>query len=324
MSTPKWTLADIPDQTGKVVVITGGNSGLGFETAKYFALKGANVIIASRSLSRGMTARDQILELHPAGMVSVMQLDLASLKSVAEFAERFTQSHSQLDVLVNNAGIMGGPYSITADGFESHLGVNHLGHFALTGQLLPTLLATPNARVVAVTSLAHLWGKGLPQALTNGSNRYKPMRAYGQSKLAILLFAYELQRKLEQHNLNCQAIAAHPGASFTNLGRYFEGTLFLRWFKPLIIRVLPKPHNAARAQLRAATDRNAKGGDFFGPTGFLQLGGSIKKLKSSKTSYDPELAQQLWKKSEELTGVRFHFNPQSVALKQKEEIRVES
>lgn len=308
MSTSKWSISEMPDQTDKTVIVTGGNSGIGFETAKIFASKGAHVIIACRSLSRGMKARDKIAVSHPVGNISVLQLDLADPDSIRAFATRFQQTHSQLDVLINNAGIMGESYKETSLGIESHLAVNHLGHFALTGQLLPVLLATPNSRVVIVGSLAHYWGKGILGSFSNGKRKYKSMKAYGRSKLANLLFAYELQRRFEENNLNCMAVAVHPGASFTNLGRYFEEAWLLKWLRPLIIKVLPKPHNAARPQLMAATSPHVKGGDYYGPSKFLQLGGNPVKLKSSKKSYDPELAQQVWEKSEELTRVKFYFD----------------
>lgn len=308
MRAKKWTVKDMPDQTGKVVVITGGNSGLGFETARAFAQKGADLVLACRSESRGEAAKNKILEEIPEAKIAIIIVDLMDLSSVRSFAEKFTHSYSQLHILVNNAGIMTSPYGLTKDGFESQMGTNYLGHFALTGLLLDVLTRTPKSRVVMVSSLAHRWGKiNLPNTIFEKADSYRSMRAYGSSKLASLLFIYELQRKFENNGNNSIAVAAHPGASFTNLGRYREGKFLYKLFSPLIKIVLPVPEAGALSQLKAAVDPNVKGGEFYGPSGFFQLGGHPKLVKSTKKSHNRELAQKLWDLSEELTGVRYKF-----------------
>ncbi|MDD2195831.1 MAG: oxidoreductase [Bacteroidales bacterium] len=308
MGAKKWTINDIPDLTDRIVVITGGNSGLGFETAKVIAKKGANLVLACRSESRGEAARIKILEETPEAKVVIIPIDLMDLSSIKSFAENFKQNYTQLHILINNAGIMTTPYGLTKDGFESQMGTNHLGHFALTGLLLDILTCTPNSRVVVVSSLAHMgWKISFKNTLFESANSYHPMRAYARSKLANLLFAYELQRKFEINGVNSIAVAAHPGASFTNLGRHREGKFMFQLFRPLIKKVLPTPKSGALSQLRAAVDKNVKSGEFYGPSGFLQLGGSPVLVKPRKTSSNPNDAQKLWSISEELTGVKYEF-----------------
>ena len=308
MRAKKWTLNDMPDLTGKIVVVTGGNSGLGFETANVFAQKGAEVVLACRSESRAETAKDTILEECPEAKIAVIKMDLMDLESIRSFAEKFTQRYSQLHILVNNAGVMTTPYGLTKDGFETQMGTNYLGHFALTGLLLDVLARTPNSRVVTVSSIAHRWGKiNLSNSIFESADKYLSMRAYGSSKLANLLFIYELQRKFEQNNNNIFALAAHPGATFTNLGRHREGKFLFKLFRPLIKMVLPNPKSGALSQLRAAVDASVKGGDFYGPSGFFQLGGHPVLVKSTKASHNLENAQKLWSLSEELTGVKYEF-----------------
>ncbi|MBS4013151.1 MAG: SDR family NAD(P)-dependent oxidoreductase [Bacteroidetes bacterium] len=304
MSKKKWTLDDMPSQEGKIVVITGGNSGLGFETAKAFAMKGAEVVIACRAIDKGNAAKESILKETPDAKIVVMALDLMSLSSVRSFAENFKQKYSRLDILINNAGIMTSPYALTEDGFESQMGTNHLGHFALTGLLLDLILSTPKSRIVNVSSLAHKqWKMSFENSLSEYAHNYNKMRAYSRSKLANLLFTYELQRRLEAANHDCIAVAAHPGASYTNLGRHLEHKLIARILKPLIIKVLPTPKSGAMPQIRAASDTAVKGGEYYGPAGLGELAGKPVKVKSAKTSYNLEDAKRLWEMSEELTGV---------------------
>ncbi|MDY0198274.1 MAG: oxidoreductase [Tenuifilaceae bacterium] len=308
MRTKKWTLKDMPDQSGKTVVVTGGNSGLGFETAKALAQKGADVVLACRSESKGEAAKTAILTEYPEAKVIVMALDLMDLSSIKSFAQMFTKSYSQLHILINNAGIMTSPYGLTKDGFESQMGTNHLGHFALTGLLLDTLVRTPNSRVVVVSSLAHRqWKISFDNTLFENAQGYNSMRAYARSKLANLLFTYELQRKFEAKGINNLVVAAHPGASFTNLGRHLEGKFLFKVLRPLIIKVLPTPKSGALPQLRAAVDTNVKGGEFYGPSGLMELSGYPVLVKSTKASHNAEDAQKLWTISEELTGVKYGF-----------------
>jgi NAD(P)-dependent dehydrogenase (short-subunit alcohol dehydrogenase family) len=304
MRNRKWTLDDMPSQASKVVVITGGNSGLGLETAKAFAQKGAEVVLACRSVEKGKIAKDDILKENPEGKIDVFELNLMSLASVRSFAQNFKQKYSRLDILINNAGIMTSPYALTEDGFESQMGTNHLGHFALTGLLLDLILATPKSRIVNVSSLAHKqWKMSFENSLCEYAQNYNKMRAYARSKLANLLFTYELQRRLEAANHQTIAVAAHPGASYTNLGRHLENKLVARILKPLIIKVLPTPKSGALSQIRAASDPEVKGGDYYGPSGLGELAGYPKIVKSAKTSHSLEDAKRLWEMSEKMTGV---------------------
>ena len=303
-----WTAKNIPNLNGKVAVVTGGNSGLGFETAKALASNGAEVIIACRSVERGEVAKEIILQPVPSGTVKVLHIDLMNLESVQRFAHEFKSIYARLDILINNAGIMISPYALTADGFESQMGTNHLGHFALTGHLLELLKATPNSRVVTVSSLAHKqWNISFGNNLCEREESYNRFRAYARSKLANLLFAYQLQRYFDFHGVGCLSLAAHPGASHTNLGRYMESNVFIKLFRPLIERILPSAAAGALPQLRAAVDPMVKGGQFFGPSGFMQLSGSPVVIKSSKNSYRTDDAVRLWDFSEELTGVKYEW-----------------
>lgn len=207
---------------------------------------------------------------------------------------------------MNNAGIMMNPYTLTKDGFESQMGTNHLGHFALTGLLIDLITKTPNSRVVSVSSLAHKqFSLNLDNFQFVNGKGYSPMKAYSHSKLANLLFTYHLQRLFEKNSINSIAVAAHPGASYTNLGRFLEGKLLARFLKPLIVKVLPTPASGALPQIRAAADPNVKGGEYFGPSGFMELAGSPVLVKSNKPSYSIEAAQRFWEISEELTGVKY-------------------
>lgn len=308
MNRKKWTLDDMPSQKGKIVVITGGNSGLGLESAKAFALKEAEVVLACRSVIKGNDAKAEILKESPEAIIDVMELDLMKLSSVRSFAEKFKKKHSRLDILMNNAGIMTSPYALTEDGFESQMGTNHLGHFALTGLLMGLILGTPNSRIVNVSSLAHKqWKMSFENSLSEYPNKYNKMRAYARSKLANLLFTYELQRKLEATKHDCISVAAHPGASYTNLGRHLEKKFIAKVLKPLIVKVLPSPKSGAMPQIRAACDPAVKGGEHYGPSGIFEMSGRPVKVKSTKTSHNIEDAKKLWEMSEQLTGVTFEF-----------------
>ena len=212
----KWTTKDIPDQSGKIAIVTGANSGIGFEAAKALAAKGAHVVMACRNMEKGEKAVDDIRAATPAAQLALKQLDLADLGSVRTFAADYQAQHSQLHMLINNAGVMALPYRTTEDGFEMQFGTNHLGHFALTGLLLPTLFATPGSRIVTVSSMAHQMGTIQFDDL-GWEKSYSKWRAYGMSKLANLLFTYELQRKLTAAGADTIAVAVHPGYSATNL-----------------------------------------------------------------------------------------------------------
>jgi NAD(P)-dependent dehydrogenase (short-subunit alcohol dehydrogenase family) len=308
MINKKWSLSHMPSQNGKVVVVTGGNSGLGFETVKAFAQKGAEVIMACRSISKGEQAKELIIKEIPEGRIEVLPIDLMDLSSIRAFAESFKEKFTKLDILINNAGIMTCPYALTKDGFESQMGTNHLGHFALTGHLFAYILRSPNSRVVTVSSLAHKqWKISFDNSLSEHEHSYNRMRAYARSKMANLLFTYELQRRFEAIGSQSIALAAHPGASYTNLGRFLEDSFLAQLLKPVIIKMLPTPKSGALSQIRAASDPNAKGGEFYGPSGFLELAGHPVLVKSTKSSYNIADAQKLWEVSEKLTGVGYGF-----------------
>ncbi len=301
-----WTTNNIPDLTGKVIVVTGGNSGLGYWSVKAFAEKGAGVVLASRSKERGEKAKTAILKGNPEGNVEVAELNLADLDSVHRFAKTFLHKHDRLDVLLNNAGIMTTPWFTTKDGFEGQVGINHLGHFALTGWLLPGLQETPGSRVVNVSSMAHRQGKmDFSNLLFENGKGYSPMKAYSRSKLANLLFTYELQRFFEAHQTDSKAVAAHPGVSQTELFRHLDDKWYFRMVRPLFKAISQDGEMGALPQIRASVDPEVQGGEYYGPSGFNELKGYPVKVKSNGTSHNPEDARKLWEVSEELTGVKF-------------------
>ncbi|GAB4213217.1 MAG: oxidoreductase [Sandaracinaceae bacterium] len=303
-----WTEASIPDQSGKTFVVTGGNSGIGYEAAVALARKKAHVILACRSPQRAADALASLKAAAPGASAEVMALDLASLKSVRAFAESYLAQRKTLDGLVNNAGLMALPYTKTEDGFEMQLGTNHLGHFALTGLLLPALLAAPAARVVNVASQAHRMGRIHFDDLM-GERGYEPWAWYGQSKLANLLFTYELQRRLEAKGARAIALACHPGYSATALqqkGPEMEGSKLKGAIMSLGNALLAQSAAmGALPTLRAACDPGAKGGDYYGPRGLGELAGYPTLVRSNARSHDREVQRRLWEESVKLTGVTF-------------------
>ena len=292
---PAWTLADIPDQTGRTAVITGANTGLGYETARALVAKGARVVLAIRNLDKGKAAADLIGRRYPGADVTVQELDLTSLESVRAAADQLRAGHDRIDLLVNNAGVMMTPRETTKDGFELQFGTNHLGHFALTGLLLDRLLATPGSRIVTVSSVGHRGGWIRFDDLQS-ERRYNRGLAYGQSKLANLLFTYELQRRLA--GTGTIATAAHPGGSSSELGRYLPGPA-----RAAFALLEQSTEMGALPQLRAATDPSARGGQYYGPGGFLQMQGHPKLVSSNRRSHDLAAQKRLWAVSEALTGV---------------------
>jgi NAD(P)-dependent dehydrogenase (short-subunit alcohol dehydrogenase family) len=294
---PGWTVKDMPEQSGKVAIVTGANSGIGYEEARALAAKGAQVVMACRNQEKGAAAFQQICEEHPDAMVDLMQLDLADLTSVRQFADRFTSRYDRLGILINNAGVMAVPeLRRTADGFEMQFGTNHLGHFALTGLLLDTLMRTPNARVVTVSSNAHRMGRMKFDNL-NAERSYSRWLAYGESKVANLLFTYELQRRLEAAGADVIAVAAHPGWTATNL----QGNArLIRFFNPLFGM---QPEQGALPTLYAATAPDVKGGSYYGPDGRNERRGYPTRLESNRLSHDQAVAKRLWEVSENLTGI---------------------
>ena len=298
----KWTAADIPDQTGRTAIITGANTGLGFETAAALAGRGAHVVLAVRNLEKGKQAAASITAATPGADVALQELDLTSLESVRAAAAQLRSDHDRIDLLINNAGVMYTPKSTTKDGFELQFGTNHLGHFALTGLLLDRLLPVDGSRVVTVSSMGHRIRAAIHFDDLQWERRYSRVGAYGQSKLANLLFTYELQRRLAPRGTTIAA-AAHPGGSNTELMRNMPRPLVVA--ADLLAPVFQDAALGALPTLRAATEPGVHGGQYFGPGGVGQVRGYPKVVASSAQSHDVELQRRLWTVSEELTGVVF-------------------
>jgi NAD(P)-dependent dehydrogenase (short-subunit alcohol dehydrogenase family) len=297
MQKANWTTDDILNVKGKVAVVTGGNSGLGKETARVLAQKGVKVILAVRSTDRGEDAAIEIRKEFPKSYVEVMKLDLSSLASVKSFAKEFLGRYEHLDFLINNAGVMVPPYTKTEDGFELQFGTNHLAHFALTGLLLPLLESTEDSRIVTISSVAHLTGDVNFHDLAWEQRKYDAPKAYADSKIANLYFTYELARKLNKSSI--KVLAAHPGWTSTNLQKNWR---LFRLLNPFFAQ---KPEMGALPTLRAATDPDAQSGDYFGPSGWQEVRGYPKKVASNKRSNDKEIAEKLWRASEKLTGIKY-------------------
>jgi NAD(P)-dependent dehydrogenase (short-subunit alcohol dehydrogenase family) len=296
----KWNTADIPDQTGRTAVITGANTGLGYETAAALAAKGAHVVLAVRDLDKGAFAADRIVKAAPAASVAVQELDLTSLDSIRAAADELKSRHDSIDLLINNAGVMFTPRSTTKDGFELQFGTNHLGHFAFTGLLLDRVLAVPGSRVVTVSSVGHRFARrGIRFEDLQWQRDYSRVGAYGQAKLANLMFTYELQRRLQ--GSTTIAVAAHPGGSRTELTRNLPPLISAatRLVEPLF----QGADMGALPTLRAATDPGVLGGQYLGPDGFAEQQGYPKVVASSVVSHDVEAQRRLWTVSEQLTGV---------------------
>ncbi|MYA60087.1 MAG: SDR family NAD(P)-dependent oxidoreductase [Chloroflexi bacterium] len=305
-ATTNWTVADIPNLAGRTAVVTGANSGVGFETAVELARRGATTILACRSVPRGERAISKIHALIPSADARLMALDLADLSSIDQFAENLCVDHDHLSLLVNNAGIMATPHRETVDGFELQIGTNHLGPFALTAKLMPALLNASAARVVNVSSIAHRDETIDTQALNPDPNGYNRWRAYGRSKLANLLFTYELQRRLESASIeHVAAIAAHPGVSKTNIAQGYG--IVAQIFMPFVGLFLQSAKMGALPTLRAATDPSAKGAQYYGPDGPKERRGYPVIVSSTPESHDENVARLLWERSEELTGVKFEI-----------------
>ena len=298
-----WTTSDIPDQTGRTAVVTGANTGLGYETALALASRGARVVLAVRNLDKGKAAADLIARRTPGSDVSVQELDLTSLPSVDAAADALRTSLDRIDLLINNAGVMMTPKATTQDGFELQFGTNHLGHFALTGRLLDRVLAAPGSRVVTVSSQGHRFARsGIRFDDLQWDRDYSRVGAYGQAKLANLMFTYELQRRLQ--GTNTIAAAAHPGGSNTELARNLPAAIRIP-FEAVAPLLAQGPDMGALPTLRAATDPGVLGGQYYGPDGFGEQRGYPKVVASSVASHDTAAQRRLWDLSEELTGVKF-------------------
>jgi NAD(P)-dependent dehydrogenase (short-subunit alcohol dehydrogenase family) len=301
-----WTERDAPDLSGKVAIVTGANSGIGLEAARMLAQKGTDVVMACRNAAKAESAASIVKGAAPGAKVRVESLDLSNLASVRSFAEKMGRDLARLDLLVNNAGIMAIPRALTSDGFEMQLGTNHFGHFALTGLLLGKLLSTESARIVTVSSGAHHFGKMDFDDLM-GERRYEKWRAYGQSKLANLLFFHELDRRLRRAGKTQKSVAAHPGYAATNLqyvGPELEGSKVGHFFMSLGNRMIAQSAvMGALPTLRAAADAAAVSGSYYGPDGFRELRGSPVLVRTSRRARNEDDARRLWEVSESLTGV---------------------
>ena len=301
----KWTEKDIPDLAGKVIIITGANSGIGFQNSIQFTRKHGTVIIACRNIDKGQKSLDKLKKKVPDAQVELSRLDLASLASIKEFVETFKQKYNRLDVLLNNAGIMMVPYGKTLDGFESQIGTNHLGHFALTAWLFDVLKATEGSRIVNVSSSGHRFGEMDFNDFLFEQN-YGRVKAYGRSKFCNLLFTYELDRKLRAKEINVLAVASHPGTAKTGLGDHLFGPSRIV-LKPIVMTIISQSaYKGSLPSARAATDPQVQSGDYYGSKGlFGETRGSPQKVQSNEQSHNVEDAKKLWVVSEQLTGINF-------------------
>ena len=295
----KWDISHVPPQSGKVAVVTGANSGIGFQTALGLAAKDLEVILACRNVQKAEEAESRIKGEYPQAKIKSIQVDLSSLRQVREFADQFQRQYNRLDLLINNAGIMMSPYRVTEDGFENQLATNYIGHFALTGLLLPLLTGTPGSRVVTLSSLSYKWARIQFDDLQAGQG-YSRRKAYGQSKRACLIFAYELQRRLSAAGYNTLSVAAHPGLSKTNLDHYFPAVL-----RPLCNLFLQPARKGALPVLYAALENDIKGGEFIGPDGFQEMRGYPARVNSDEYSMDRKVARRLWRESQEMTSIYY-------------------
>jgi NAD(P)-dependent dehydrogenase (short-subunit alcohol dehydrogenase family) len=305
VSPTHWTAADIPNQRGRVAIVTGANSGLGLVTARELARAGARIVLASRSSEKGRDAASSIASAVPGSDVSPAILDLADLDSVRAFA---ASGPERLDLLINNAGVMAAPRRLTKDGFESHFATNHLGHFALTGLLLPALLKAPAPRVVTVSSTMHRGGTIEFDDL-QGERKYSRWGAYSQSKLANLMFCFELQRRAVEAGSALRSMAAHPGYAATNLQAAGTDRFYERWFMAIGNRLFAQSAEmGALPTLYAATYPDLPGGTYVGPGGRSEQRGYPKVVGAAGKAYDEQAWRRLWEVSEQLTGVRYEFD----------------
>ena len=299
MNRKKWSVENIPDQKGKTIIITGSTSGLGKEASRVLAKKNATIIMAVRNTQKAEIVANEIRKEYPIAKIEIRNLDLGSLDSISSFAKGMLEDYRNLDLLINNAGIMMCPYSKTKNGFEIQMGTNHLGPFALTGLLMPLLIRTNHARIVSTSSVAHNQGDIDFTDINWEKRKYNTSKAYSDSKLANLYFSYELKRRLEHVENPPLVVSAHPGGTKTDLARHsgifnvFMNLLFLPVEKGVL------------STLRAATDANATSGDYYGPGGFMQVRGFPELVQSSKMSHNLKNAKHLWDISEELTGIKY-------------------
>lgn len=297
-------LTQLPEQVGRTIVVTGANTGLGYETARMLAAKGANVIMACRNLNKANAAKQKIESQVTNAKIDVMQIDLSSLNSVRDFASTYQSKYDRLDILINNAGVMTPPYTLTEDGFELQLGANYLGHFLLTGQLLDTILQTPDSRIVTLSSLVHKNGVINFDDLQS-KKKYSPQGAYAQSKLACLMFTFELQRRLENAgHKGTISTASHPGIADTELSRNMPKLIYYFAKYTIAPFLTHAPSEGAKPTVLAAIGE-AKGGDYFGPTGYREFKGAPGKATFTDLSKDEAIAKQLWEVSEKLVSFKY-------------------
>ena len=301
-----FNINQIPNQPGKVAIVTGANTGLGLETAKALVQKEMKVIMACRNLEKGNKAKNDILREVPQAALAVLEIDLSKLASVRHFADTFLTQYDRLDLLINNAGVMMPPYQKTEDGFELQMAANYFGHFLLTGLLIDTIMKTPASRVVSLSSISHKNATINFNDLQSESD-YSKSEAYGQSKLACLLFAKELQRRLDRYDHgDTLSLAAHPGVSNTDLSRHFP-----KWLSivatPMMLLLTHPPERAARPTLLAALGTDVEGGEYYGPQGFKEMKGEPGKAQAEPQAKDEWMAKKLWEVSEQLTDIRYNF-----------------
>ncbi len=303
MRKPKWTLDNLDDLSGKIFVVTGANSGIGFEATKAFSMKNAKVIMGCRNLEKAEQAKQAILKCYKKADLEIILLDLMDFASINAFANEVINKYPKLDVLLNNAGIMTVPYGATVNGLEKQIGVNHFGHFYLTMKLLPLLNKTPNSRIVNIASIAHRFGSLKPATFIYDKNKkYHKSAAYAQSKLANLLFTYKLATLLKEQGSNITVVAAHPGITKTNLGRHIT-TFNLKAFAKMVTSFNQETAQGALPGIRACTDQSAISNNYYGPDGLFAMRGYPKLEKSNRKSHSLKLQNILWDYSVKITGL---------------------
>ncbi len=292
-----WNLNEVPSQSEKVAIVTGANSGIGYEVTLGLIKKGFEVVMACRDMQKAVEAKSKILLQYPKAKINIIMIDTSSLKEVKKFADQFQTQYKKLHLLINNAGIMMSPHRVTDDGFENQFATNYIGHFALTGLLLPILTSTSGSRIISLTSLSYKWSE-IKFDDFHFKKGYSKTKAYGQSKRACLMFAFELQRRLSAAGYDTLSIAAHPGLSKTNLDRYYPALI-----RPLGSLFLQPAAKGALPILFALLDNDLKGGEFIGPDGFQQMRGYPTKVEADEYSNNKEIAKRLWTESEKMTSV---------------------
>lgn len=303
----KWSIDEVTSQIGKIAIVTGANSGIGFEVTVGLVKKDFEVIMACRNIPKAEEAKNKILTIHPNAKINIMKVDTSSLKEVKKFADEFLKKYKNLHLLINNAGIMMSPYQMTKDGFENQFATNYIGHFALTGLLLPILTSTRDSRIISLTSLSYKWSEILFDDF-QFEKAYSKTKAYGQSKRACLMFAFELQRRLSAAGFETISVAAHPGLCKTNLDQYYPALI-----RPLGNLFLQHATKGALPILYASLAKNLKGGEFIGPDGFQQMRGFPEIVDADEYSNNKEVAQRLWSETEKMTNVFFLTNDNNIS-----------